>query len=395
MNGWKQYKLSELYSFGSGLSKSADEFGHGYPFLSFKVIFDNYFIPEVLTDLVNSTEKERATCSIKRGDVFFTRTSETAEELGMSSVALKDYPNATFNGFTKRLRPLNDIILPEFIGYYFRWNRFRANIVSMASETTRASLNNGMLSILPVKVPSFPEQRAIAAVLSSLDDKIDLLHRQNATLEAMAEALFRQWFVVEAKKEWEEKTIGDVVEIKGGSTPSTKNLNYWDGNISWTSPKDLTKEKSIFMFSTERTISVDGLAQISSGLLPKGTLLLSSRAPIGYLSITDIELAINQGYIAILNNSYISSYYMYLWCKYNMEGIKTAGNGSVFQEISKSVFRKLPFLLPPKDILYGFNKLIAPYFLKIRSNQMQIIMLEKLRDTLLPKLMSGEVRVTY
>lgn len=395
MNGWKQYKLSELYSFGSGLSKSADEFGHGYPFLSFKVIFDNYFIPEVLTDLVNSTEKERATCSIKRGDVFFTRTSETAEELGMSSVALKDYPNATFNGFTKRLRPLNDIILPEFIGYYFRWNRFRANIVSMASETTRASLNNGMLSILPVKVPSFPEQRAIAAVLSSLDDKIDLLHRQNATLEAMAEALFRQWFVVEAKKEWEEKTIGDVVEIKGGSTPSTKNLNYWDGNISWTSPKDLTKEKSIFMFSTERTISVDGLAQISSGLLPKGTLLLSSRAPIGYLSITDIELAINQGYIAILNNSYISSYYMYLWCKYNMEGIKTAGNGSVFQEISKSVFRKLPFLLPPKDILYGFNKLIAPYFLKIRSNKMQIIMLEKLRDTLLPKLMSGEVRVTY
>ena len=265
----------------------------------------------------------------------------------------------------------------------------------MASETTRASLNNGMLSILPVKVPSFPEQRAIAAVLSSLDDKIALLHRQNATLEAMAEALFRQWFVVEAKKEWEEKTIGDVVEIKGGSTPSTKNLNYWDGNISWTSPKDLTKEKSIFMFSTERTISVDGLAQISSGLLPKGTLLLSSRAPIGYLSITDIELAINQGYIAILNNSYISSYYMYLWCKYNMEGIKTAGNGSVFQEISKSVFRKLPFLLPPKDILYGFNKLIAPYFLKIRSNQMQIIMLEKLRDTLLPKLMSGEVRVTY
>lgn len=279
----------------------------------------------------------------------------------------------------------------KFVYYFLKtleWEKFN-------DKSAVPGINRNDVHKEIIKYPEIDEQRAIATVLSNLDDKIDLLHRQNATLEAMAEALFRQRFVVEAKEEWEKKTIGDVVEIKGGSTPSTKNIAYWDGNISWTSPKDLTGKKSIFIFSTERTISVDGLAQISSGLLPKGTLLLSSRAPIGYLAITDIELAINQGYIAILNNPSISSYYMYLWCKYNMEEIKAAGNGSVFQEISKSIFRKLYFLLPPKDILYKFNEFIESYFLKIRSNQMQIITLETLRDTLLPKLMSGEVRVDF
>ncbi len=260
--------------------------------------------------------------------------------------------------------------------------------------TTMPILNKSDFSNICLKIPPLPEQRAIASVLSSFDDKIDLLHRQNTTLERMAEALFRQWFVVEAKEKWEDKTIGDIIEIKGGSTPSTKQPKYWGGSIYWTSPRDLTGAKSIFMFSTERTITEEGLKQISSGLLPRGTLLLSSRAPIGYLAITDIEVAINQGYIAIINNNYITNYYMYLWCKYNMEEIKAAGNGSVFQEISKSVFRNLSFVLPHKEYLDNFNKIITPYFQKIRFNQTQICTLEKLRDTLLPKLMSGEVRVS-
>lgn len=151
--------------------------------------------------------------------------------------------------------------------------------------------------------------------------------------------------------------------------------------------------KSIFLSSTERKITSQGLSKISSGLLPAGTLLLSSRAPIGYLAIAGIDVAINQGYIAILNNNIISNYYMYLWCKYYMEEIKAASNGSVFQEISKSVFKTLPFILPPEVILKEFYKKIDPIFKKINANQNQIRTLEKLRDTLLPKLMSGEVRV--
>jgi len=146
MSEWKEYKLNEIYDFGSGLSKPRSEFGHGDGFLSYKDIFHNYFVPNTLTELVNSTEKEQKSCSIQRGDVFLTRTSETDEELGMSCVALKDYPRATFNGFTKRLRPNGMIeILPEYASFFFRSPSFRANVSGISSITTRASLNNDIV----------------------------------------------------------------------------------------------------------------------------------------------------------------------------------------------------------------------------------------------------------
>jgi type I restriction enzyme S subunit len=244
-------------------------------------------------------------------------------------------------------------------------------------------------------LPLLPEQKAIAAVLSSLDDKIDLLHRQNQTLEAMAETLFRQWFMVEAHEDWEKRTLDDVITVKGGTTPSTKEPEYWDGDIYWTSPRDLSTHSSVFLFDTERKITAKGLEKIGSGLMPVGTVLLSSRAPIGYLAITDIPVAINQGYIAIFCDKLVSNYFMYLWCKSNMEDIKSAGNGSTFEEISKSNFKALALPIPPKQKLEELDAAISPVFRKIRSNQKQIQTLEKFRDTLLPKLMSGEVRIDY
>ncbi len=249
------------------------------------------------------------------------------------------------------------------------------------------------ISAIEISLPPLHEQRAIAEVLGSLDDKIDLLHRQNATLERMAETLVRKSSVEEADEGREMGIFDDVVSMKGGTTPSTSEPKYWDGNICWTSPRDLSNTSSIFLFDTTRKITVAGLKQISSGLLPIGTLLLSSRAPIGYLALTEIPVAINQGYIAIICDKIVSNYFMFLWCKANMEIIENSGNGSVFQEISKSAFRKLEFLIPPTEKLEDFDNIVKPIFQKIKSNQTQIRTLTALRDTLLPKLMSGEVRL--
>ena len=196
MSEWKESTLDEEYEFTSGLSKSRDQFGFGHGFVSFKDVFYNYFLPSELGELANTTEKEQKSCSVKRGDVFLTRTSETFNELGMSSVALKDYDRATFNGFTKRLRPKqNSKIWPEYIGYYFRSSFFRSLVTSMATMTTRASLNNEILSKLKVRYPPLPEQKAIAHILGTLDEKIELNRKMNQTLEAMAQALFKSWFV--------------------------------------------------------------------------------------------------------------------------------------------------------------------------------------------------------
>ncbi|WP_437891435.1 restriction endonuclease subunit S [Phytobacter sp. V91] len=289
-------------------------------------------------------------------------------------------------------------ILPNPSKYHFIFLFYLLKTLGLEElneDSAVPGLNRDTAYTQILSLPPLPEQKAIASVLSSLDDKIDLLHRQNKTLESMAETLFRQWFIEEAQEDWPETTIGEVFTLNGGSTPSTKNDDFWDGDISWTSPRDLSGSESIFLMSTERKITSLGLKRISSGLLPVRTLLMSSRAPIGYLSITDIPVAINQGYIAIRESSHYHSEYMYLWCKLNMEIIKNSGNGSVFQEISKSSFRDLTFIEPPKEKVLSFNELTRDLFEKNRLNTKQIRRLEKLRNTLLPKLMSGDVRVQY
>lgn len=281
----------------------------------------------------------------------------------------------------------------RFIKYAFKTGDIIFQMYGNTNDTVQPTLNLSSLKTLKFNIPDFPEQTAIASVLSSLDDKIDLLHRQNATLEKMAETLFRQWFVEEEKEGWKEGILDDILTVKGGSTPITGEPAYWNGTIHWTSPRDITNLNGIYLFDTERKITKLGLSKISSGLLPKGTLLMSSRAPVGVLAFSEVPIAINQGYIAILDNKGYSKEFIYLWLKSNIDTVHSFSNGSTFMEISKSTFKTLQLLIPPKQTLNDFQLLVMPLFKKIKSNQTQIRTLTALRDTLLPKLMSGEVKI--
>ena len=279
----------------------------------------------------------------------------------------------------------------NLIVYYFQ----NLDLHEYITGAVQPKLNKANLLSIPLYLPENEnEQKAIAEVLSSLDDKIDLLHRQNKTLEQMAETLFRQWFVEEAGEDWEEGVLDDILTVKGGTTPSTKNADFWGGDIHWTTPKDLSTNSPLFLMDTLRKITKAGLEKISSGLLPKGTLLLSSRAPVGYLAFAEIPLAINQGYIAIIDDKGFSSVFIYLWLKVNIDYVKSHANGSTFQEISKTTFKALKIAIPPKELRLMFDEIVNGNFKKIRTNSYQIRTLEKLRGTLLPKLMSGEVRIT-
>lgn len=162
--------MGELYESSSGLSKRADQFGFGQPFLSFKTVFKNPVVPAELSDLVNTTEAEQARYSIKKGDVFVTRTSEDLEGLGMSCAALRDHPKATFNGFTKRLRPKESgVVDPQFAAYFFRSSPFRTQIAQMAVLSTRVSLNDDILLRIRIPVPPLEEQERIVAILDKFD----------------------------------------------------------------------------------------------------------------------------------------------------------------------------------------------------------------------------------
>jgi len=232
----KTLLLGDVYEYCSGLSKPRSEFGSGHPFLGFKDVFYNSAVPKVLSELVRSTPQEQNRCSIKRGDLFLTRTSETMDELGMSSVALKDYPNATFNGFTKRLRPKSsDVIAPEYARYYFRSTHFRQSVNAMSTMSTRASLNNEILDRLQVVLPPLQEQKCIGYLLTTLDDKIELNRKTNETLEAMAKALFKSWFVdfdpVRAKAEG--RPTGLPIEISDLFPDSFEDSELGDIPSGW------------------------------------------------------------------------------------------------------------------------------------------------------------------
>jgi type I restriction enzyme S subunit len=165
---WK--KLGEVYQFSSGLSKSADQFGFGSPFLSYKAVFKNISIPSKLTELVNTSAAEQERYSIRKGDVFVTRTSESLDELGMSCAALEDYPMGTFNGFTKRLRPKElSQINPKFSAFFFRSTLFRKQIARIAVLSTRISLNDSILASIKMPLPDLEEQARIVAILDKFD----------------------------------------------------------------------------------------------------------------------------------------------------------------------------------------------------------------------------------
>jgi type I restriction enzyme S subunit len=360
--------------------------------VNMKEIFGYDFIDDTTPMELVPVTKTEMSFTLEHNDLLFARQSLV--ESGAGKIAIYKGHNVTvFESHLIRCRVDKTKAVPDFIYYLFKSPIGKKTVSTIVEQVAAAGIRGSDLKNLCFTIPSLPKQLQIASILSSLDDKMDLLHRQNKTLEQLAETLFRQWFVEEAEESWEVGKLDDVISVKGGTTPSTTKSEYWNGNINWTSPRDLSNTKSIFLFDTERKISELGLKEIGSGLLPIGTVLLSSRAPIGYLTITEIPVAINQGYIAILCNKLVSNYFIFLWCKANMPDIENAGNGSVFQEISKSTFRTLDFKIPPKEKLRLFDKEIESIFFKIKSNSIQIKTLTKLRDALLPKLMSGEVQI--
>lgn len=314
----------------------------------------------------------------------------------------------------------NERICPKYLYFYLTSNEMLAYLQQQAEgrSGTFPQITFDELRHLEISLPPLAEQRQIAAILSSLDDKIELNRRMNQTLEQLAQTLFRQWFVAfdfpDAAGQPYRSSGGELVESElgkiprgwrvgktqeafstvGGGTPSTSNAEFWDGgNIHWTTPKDLTGAATPVMLDTERRITKAGLGKISSGLLPTGTLLLSSRAPIGYLAITQLPVAINQGYIALNAKGTISNLYMLFWLKQHMETVKGRANGTTFQEISKGSFRDISMILPDTSTATKFNLIIQPLFDRIVANETQSRTLATLRDTLLPQLLSGRLTV--
>jgi type I restriction enzyme S subunit len=218
-------------------------------------------------------------------------------------------------------------------------------------------------------LPPLPEQRAIAEVLSSLDDKIDLLHRQNKTLEQMAETLFRQWFVEEVKEEWEETTLYDAIDLIGGGTPKTSIDSYWNGKIKWMSGGDISTNHKSIITACEKTITEDGLNNSSAKLLPKFSTVISARGTVGKYCILSEPMAFSQSNYGIKPKYKDCFFFTYLLINHSVEELQSAAYGSVFDTITTNTFKGYSIRLPKEEIIRKFEFEIKDYFYKMLNNQ--------------------------
>lgn len=379
---WFVKRSSELYVSSSGLSKASDQFGYGYPFLSYKDVFNNYYAPEELSTLVNSTEKDRQTCSVKRGDVFLTRTSETTDELGMSCVALKDYENATFNGFTKRLRPLTDEIIPEYAAYFFRSSYFRAQCQSLASLITRASLNDGMIRRFLIKFPKEKKQQErIGRILLTYDTLIENNTKRIRLLEKMAENLYKEWFVrfrfpgyekgeMEngLPKGWKVESLGNLLDIRYGK--DHKKLD--DGDIP--------------------IYGSGGIMRYGDTALYEGcSVLIPRKGSLNNIIYVEGKFwTVDTMFYSVPKKNNICFYMYYVLSLVDMT---TYNAGAALPSMTTSILNRMKVVLPDRDVLMRFDGLMQANYKQKCNLQHQNTLLVRQRDLLLPRLMSGKLEV--
>ncbi|PSF08957.1 restriction endonuclease subunit S [Marinobacter halophilus] len=384
------------------------------------------------------------------GDIVFTREAPMGEVclipegltccLGQRQVLLR--PKKSVNG-----RYLYWALQSPFVQHQISWNEGTGTTVSNVRIPTLKSLE------IPRREP---HEAKIADTLGSLADKIQMNHRINQTLEQIAQAIFKSWFVdfepVKAKhaaleaggseedallaamqaisgkvemellrlqaeqpehyaelrntaelfpsamqdseleeipEGWNVSQIGDEVTVVGGGTPSTKNRDFWEGGkIHWTTPKDLSGLNDKVLIDTERKITSAGLTKISSGLLPVDTVLMSSRAPVGYLALAKTPVAVNQGYIAMKCDKSLSPEFVLQWCVSRMNEIEGRASGTTFAEISKKSFKVIPVAVPQEDLINSYTKIAKSIYKNIEISARESGSLANLRDTLLPQLLT-------
>lgn len=386
MKNWESVKLGDLYEVHNGLSKGGKFFGSGYPFLTFSTVFNNYFLPEELTDFVQSTEKERESYSILRGDVFVTRTSETSDELGMSCVALKDYPNATYNGFTKRMRPITDRVLPEYIGYYMRMPSFRGEFQAFSTMTTRASLKNEDLLSLEVKLPEIGEQKKIAGILSAYDALILNNQKQIKLLEEAAQRLYKEWFVdlrfpghenteildgIPAG--WRIEEVGKLI----GKVPRTTQIMTANYHKSGKIPIIDQSKTFIAGYTDDETALVD---------LGEPVIVFGDHTRIlKYIQFPFAKGADGTQLIVSANKNMPQSL---LYC-----GLVNIDLSNYHYARHFKYLKAESLLVPIIDIAKQFDEYAGDLFKRIQVLCDEISSATEARDRLLPKLMSGEIEL--
>ena len=402
-----KYPFSQLYDMASGISSTKEQAGHGSPFVSFSTVFNNYFLPDALPDLMDTSIKEQETYSIKKGDILITRTSETIDELAMSCVSVKDYPRATYSGFTKRLRPKTaGIAYHKYLAFYLRSQLFRKAVTNNAFMTLRASFNEDIFSFLNLYLPEYKEQAKIGDMLYSMEQKIQLNKRICAELEAMAKTLYDYWF-----------TQFDFPNAEGKPYRSSGGEMVWNDQLKRAIPKgwqvssigSVTRNydsKRVPLSQNERDTMKGGIPYYgATGIMDyvnrhifdgqyvliaeDGSVMDAKGNPIVQM-IWGKTWVNNHAHVLQGCNGY-SNELLYLLLQH-IPVVKIM-TGSIQKKINQNNLNSYKIPQIPDPISQAFYEIVKPMFEKIQFLQAENDELTKLRDWLLPVLMNGQATV--
>lgn len=337
---------------------------------------------------------------LQENDIIVTMTdlSKESDTLGYSAKVPKSENSERYlhNQRIGLVQFKNCEVNQDFIYWLMRTRSYQGYIVASASGTSIMHTSPSRIEDYVFLAPPLPEQKAIAEVLSSLDDKIDLLHRQNKTLEEMAETLFRQWFIEERDESWEEKPIDNCVDIAIGRTPPRKQSQWFSTNkkdVKWISIKDMGCSGS-YIFNTSEYLTQEAIKKFNIPIIPKDTVVLSFKMTVGRVAITSETMLSNEA-IAHFNfndKTPFTKEYLYLFLKtYQYETL--GSTSSIVTSINSKMIKEMVITIPGQKAIDNFNNYVAMYFNKIRAKQVQLNTLENLRDNLLPRLMNRVVKV--
>lgn len=410
---WKHYKMDDVIDeismgpFGSDVKK---EFyvNKGIPILNgsnlqgFKLQENSFgYLTEEKADSLNK-------CNAHRGDIIVTHRGTLGQIVYVPSDSKYDRYVISQSQFRFRCKP--DLVDVQYLVYYFHTREGQYKILANASQVGVPALARATSTfrLIDIKLPSLADQRRIASILSSLDRKIELNNKINADLEEMAQAIFKNWFVdFEPFKDgkfvdselgmipegWKVGRLDEIADVVGGSTPSKAKPEYYtQKGIAWLTPKDLSNHPAVYTSRGEIDITEEGYNSTSTKLMPKGTILFTSRAPIGYISIAQNDICTNQGFKSLVPRK-AGTCFLYCFLKYVTPEIEKKSTGSTFKEASGALMKSLQVIMPEQKVFEEFEEIVSPLFARIESLEKENSRLSLLRDTLLPRLMSGEIEV--
>lgn len=342
----------------------------------------------------NSNLKGQFKKTFQRDDILYSEIRPQNRRFAYVDFSPIDYIASTK---LMVIRAKKDVVSPKYL-YYFLKNSSTVAELQLLAETrsgTFPQITFSEVANLTIPVPPLAVQEVIVQTMQCLEDKTICNEQINDNLEQQAQSYFQELFVDNADPEWTTGSISDLGVVVGGSTPSKAKPEYYtESGIAWITPKDLSINKSKFISHGENDITELGLKNSSATIMPEGTVLFSSRAPIGYIAIAAGEVTTNQGFKSVVPKPEIGTPFVYFFLKHNLPIIEGMASGSTFKEVSGSTMKNIPAVIPDADTLGRFNDFCAPIFAQQRILEEECQSLAALRDNLLPKLMSGEIDVS-